>query len=292
MNHILLCCNKQYLQYMYSLIDSIVRNTNSELLIHIFYNWNLNDINWDKYKNTHIWLKIHILESDTGSNLVQISYLWSASYFRLFALQKLAQFWIKRILYLDIDMIVISNIDDIFLINVDKCVFAWCYENSPTINTGMMLVNCEKRLGGNYTQKNISYIQLNPEKITAADQTAINNVISKEDIMILDPIYNMTLQYWFTPLSSPYTHNQIKNYINQAKIVHFNGKKKARHFFCLHPLSFYYETYTHNPNFFRKMINFIYSHVLYMIAQIWLLRAIRSNKYIQKFIISMAAWTK
>jgi len=278
MNYISLCFDKNYLDHIKTLIYSIIQN-NKDLPITfcLFFWWNENDflnsniVEYIKklWKQTKYW----IFDESVANNLKSCSYLWKATYYRLYIPKLLLEANIYKTLYIDCDIINNGEICTLFDINLHNKYFAVCLENSDnkTFNAWVMLINCKKWEDDNIFQKLITFIAKNPEKIIYGDQSALNIVIKPTKYLILSPRYNLTIQYRYY-FKSPYTKQQIKTEIKHAVFFHFNGRKKPRDYFCEHP--FFYKWYTYKKTKSYKISLMYITNTLLIKLKIYYLKLI------------------
>lgn len=161
-------------------------------------------------------------------------------YYRIFAAYYLPK-KVKKILYLDPDLVVINKIDKLYNTNLDNYYFAaashiWgilqtfnqirlrMNSNNVYINSGVMLMNI-KLLRENQNRDEVyHFIKQNKSKLMLPDQDVISGLYGNK-ILPLDPYaYNMTEkllnQKYFLPHIS---ERWIKE---NSVIIHYCGKNK------------------------------------------------------------------
>lgn len=263
MNYISLCFDKNYLSHVKTLINSIIQNNqNLPITFCLFFWWNESDLNKSHIKDfvEKSWKKIkyRILDESVASNLKSCSYLWKATYYRLYIPKMLLKENIDKTLYIDCDIICNGNIGKLFNIELDDKYFAVCFENwdYESFNAGVMLIDCEKWEKDCLSEKLIKFIEDNPDKITVWDQSALNLVIKPEHYLLLPPRYNLTVQYWYYN-NYKYKKNQIKTEVKNAVFYHFNWKQKPWNYFCEHPRFNVRYVYMDNPSYKVYLLNLV-----------------------------------
>lgn len=261
MNYISLCFDKNYLHHVKTLIKSIIYNNKDlQITFCLFFGWNEKELkksNIEEYvKNLWKEVKYWILDESVASNLKSCSYLWKATYYRLYIPKLLLESKIDKTLYIDCDVVNNWKINDLFWVDIDNKYFAVCLENSDkyTFNAWVMLINCIEWEWDNLSEKLIKFIEDNPDKIQVWDQSALNLAVDKWSYLILSPRYNLTIQYWYY-VKYVYTKKQIKEEKRNAIFIHFNGRQKPRDYFCEHPLFKIRYTYEENPDYEIYLLN-------------------------------------
>jgi len=188
------------------------------------------------------------------------SYLSLETYFRLF-LDKLVQ--LDRILYLDVDTLVLDNLEELYLSNLDQdyLIAARPYDKSlPWVkgimrkydlrrgyfNSGVLLLNLRRLKNTNNLHDAI--VIASEKKIN--DQYALNIVFDMKFLEI-SPRYNWT--------------RNIFNFYGKKSIVHFTGEFKPNIYFFRHPDAKIYRSYYRQVNSFYK---FSFRYYIYTLKRI------------------------
>lgn len=162
-------------------------------------------------------------------------------YYRIFAARFLPR-RVDRILYLDPDLVVLKNLEDLYNIDFDGCYFAAAThvgrfltginaarlqmpDDAPYINSGVMMMNISLLRQEQDMSDVINYINDNKRRLLLPDQDVISAVYG-EKIKPIDPlIYNMSERLMLYP-------NSVENGIDadwvkqNSAIVHFCGRNK------------------------------------------------------------------
>lgn len=198
----------------------------------------LNDIS-KKYKRNLFISDVPSL----GIPEVLYSQRWPVSaYTRLFS-GKLLPEKVKKIIYLDCDTIILTDIYKIWNLEIDKYIFRGVKDcigklykkniglesNSPYINAGVLLINLEKLRNIDISSKIKSYLNKYIRYINYSDQDILNGIFQKE-IGFIEPEYNfMTLlsEYNYEEIiklrkpTNYYTSNQVYIAKKNPCIIHY-----------------------------------------------------------------------
>lgn len=151
-----------------------------------------------------------------------------AAFSRLF-LQKVKG--IDRILYLDSDTIINDSIKELYNTNIENYYFAAVQDNAAYyllkkigmnkknryINSGVLLINLKKWREENLEDKFIKFIEKHNGKVNHHDQGILNGTC-KDNILILEPKYNMMPEMiYLTVKQSNFLYN-VHNYYRQEQI--------------------------------------------------------------------------
>jgi lipopolysaccharide biosynthesis glycosyltransferase len=189
-------------------------------------------------------------------------YFTVATYYRLFFPSLLPQS-VTRLLHLDIDVVVIGDLSELFNKEVGNAPMAAVAEASvPTrpdlgihtegeyFNAGVILINMLEWKEQNISEKAIEYIKSFPEKIIFADQDALNGVLLNNWFK-LDYKYNMTIYYGLPEHLPP--KKELNNYLQDKVIIHYNTDHKPWLIHCANRLRFLYYFYLERtPNVDHK----------------------------------------
>ena len=172
---------------------------------------------------------------------------------------------IKKLLYLDGDIIVKGDVKELFEKKFEgNTLFAvkdpggsekqkrilGIPKNKFYFSCGVLLIDCEKWRKNNFTKKITDYIKNNPEKIEFADQDGSNAVLYNE-WEELDPRWNVItrlfLHYKYfniLPING-YDKENIRQIIKNPKIIHYAGFLKPWYFLDPIPKKQIYWQYLH-----------------------------------------------
>jgi len=192
------------------------------------------------YNTKIIFIKI---ENEIINSLPVNYHITSPAYFRLLIPKIILE---NKIIYLDCDTIIKKDLTNLFNINLcNKAIGAvealtkkenlkrkpWI--GNIYINSGVMLIDCNRWNKINLTEKTIKFAKKNPTKLENVDQDAINYTCQKY-IKTLDRKYNLEVK-------TEDKKTKIKH-INII-IIHYIGSIKPWHFMYNGPLKEEYKKY-------------------------------------------------
>ena len=252
-----------YCVHMGICIVSIMENNNSTVNMHILNN-NISKENMgklyelkDKYPNLNYFfydMEEYFSKNKYSKVITEelkdngfFKLLGISSYSRIFLTELLPEH-IDKILYLDADTIVLDNLDELFSMDLDgyycagvinmngivtKVEYTGKQYDTPFINSGVLLINLDKWRTSNFIDSAIDLIKTYPKKGYLHDQNIIN-IVSKGQILLLDPKFNAMSEFYYVKYSKNlklnsyfgsterfYSINQMENELKNPTIVHF-----------------------------------------------------------------------
>ncbi|MDB5226400.1 MAG: glycosyl transferase family 8 [Bacteroidota bacterium] len=159
-----------------------------------------------------------------------------ANYYRLFLTEILSP-GLNKILYLDVDMIITSDITPLYNINLDNAPLAAVSSNNKELNSvlnipqsfeyfnsGVLLINLQYFREHHLAEQFAKYITQNPDKITFWDQDVLNALLYEKRIPVG--------REWNVAEDTLAT-----NVIPSVNIIHYTGMHKPWNKpYCSHPL--------------------------------------------------------
>lgn len=241
MNNIVVCSSNAYAKYVAVLFESIVLNTNSDINFYVIYS----SIDESDLKEITAIIKqnsentINFVEFDFFGELEKLDYheeipKFSGSYdtyTRLFLPEILKPYGVSKCLYMDVDIIVNKNLDELLTItnNID-CIGGIVDTVSINmkiplgkdnyVNAGVLALNLEKLEELDFSRKCLSFAKNNKSSITIYDQDIVNNVFPDSDnrIALLDIKFN--------------TYLSKTAAVRNAVVLHFTGPYKPWNPLC------------------------------------------------------------
>jgi lipopolysaccharide biosynthesis glycosyltransferase len=214
------------------------------------------------------------------SHLKYSGHASSSNYSRLLA-PKLLPEKIKKCIYLDSDILVLSDISEMWEIPLDNrallaaqditvpymCSSATLVEyeacnefisedeplptykdlnippTSKYFNTGILVMNIEKWRDQQIGERTLDYLHKYEDKIRWWDQDACNALLY-DDWGEIDPTWNQLSHIYRYPTwkQSPFNEDDFNRILKHPKIIHFAAKSKPWHEDCNHPaVDLYFE---------------------------------------------------
>lgn len=262
--HIAFVADDRYIPYLAVTALSVIANYNGEraLVFHIVHD-GISDANLRNLNKTltakNVFLDFIEVNPKDYEDLVLTGYFSRACYFRI-DLPKLLGDSIKKVIYLDCDVLVLDNIDCIWSLDLlQNALLAapdpLCFARSEILefpriykyfNSGVMVMNLQKWRTTDLSKKVISYIRDNPEKISFPDQDGLN-AIMYNDWGELPMSWNQMHYFYKAEIfSSGVDACYVNLMLDAAKapsIIHFTGADKPWLFFSQHPNKGLYKKY-------------------------------------------------
>lgn len=272
---ITIALNQRYINHCLALLSSILENTAfpNKILFYIFTQQEeiidthliINLVS--KYKAAVNFIKII---PQKYRDLSQIEYKTIDAYSRIFAPKILHDLGHDKIIYLDTDLIVRSDIAKLWEIDLGDATIGAIrddyYEKGegfgPLFNSGVMVINTQRWSQRDIEEEVVQEIRRGEVgKISLADQDDLNRVLAK-DWKILDPKWNV--------MAGDLMSGKVV--YKDANIIHFNGNKfnKPDYIWNDHPgKSEYYhyfmkgkrslKAYLHIPSWTVRLIRIFFS---------------------------------
>lgn len=231
-----LCFNEGYVPYACVTIKSIMDNANPEddVVIHIVSDYLSNDsLEFLKQWN----VVFHIINDDSIFDGIDSS-VWSVyTLYRLF-LPKYLETDIHKVLYLDCDVIVNDNLNELFEMDMRDRAIAGCIDpqtyseevfarlnygvEKKYICAGVLLMNLDYWRENDLTDKVVEYMKSNPDKIAFLEQDALNFLCSENKI-ILPAEYGVQCSFLRDNRFLVEHIDSIESIVDNPKIVHYAG---------------------------------------------------------------------
>lgn len=259
------CCNSDFTKHMTTLFVSILENSRNNNEEYAFY---VIDDNINKQSKrllidtlSHYNTQVNFLHINKRffSNAVESTRIPQTAYYRIAIPELFRDTDVKRILYLDCDMVAVDDLsylweielDDYPVAAVEDAGFHNRFEKMDIVtesdlyfNSGFMLINVVPWLEKDITSKVLEYIQYNPEKLRFHDQDALNAILHDQWLQ-LHPSWNVQ-SYIVNQEKKHPTANGEKEY-EEARahphIIHYSGHVKPWHEEFSSPIENFYKIY-------------------------------------------------
>lgn len=243
---------------LYSILSSSDKNDIFDIFIlenNVSFECKKKMIDTFNTKNCNIkFINVNTTLTDTFTKYKITPHITKAGYLRLFVAEYLKD--TDKIIYLDCDTIVLSNLRDFFNTNIENHYIAAIedaghiynirfyskfYETfNPYINTGVLLINLNLWRKDNLSCKLTDAIEKNKEKFLLGDQDTIN-FVCKDKIKIMDFSYNLqTSALDIKKLLPKGIKNNLKEALKKPHIIHYSTNKKP------------WNSHTHLKNYYLK----------------------------------------
>lgn len=277
-----LCFNDAYVPYASVTIKSIMDNAkpNDKIVVHIFSDY-LSDANVKLLKRWNV--EFHIITDDCVFQGIDTS-VWSIyTLYRLF-LPKYLSGDIHKVLYLDCDVVVNENLDELFEIDLSGKAFGGCldpqtnnkevftrlgYESSKGyICAGVLLMNLDFWRENDLSNRVVNYMKSNPDKIIFLEQDALNYLCCDNKI-ILPLSYGVQVPFFRDERFIKEYTSDINVLIDSPAIIHYAGyhpwvycKDKSMH------SNLWWKTYKSLNKFPQVKIDYVKSVFKYFLRYI------------------------
>ncbi|SOB91174.1 lipopolysaccharide biosynthesis glycosyltransferase [Ureibacillus xyleni] len=253
--------NSVFLQHFCVMAMSVVSNTNHTIHFHIINNDLTNEdkqlVNKVFKKYNYVSVSFYTIEDKLLEDIkIQAEHLTIQALYRLL-IPEILPHSINKVIYLDSDLLVNSNIANLYDIDVEDYYIAAVNEifepstillklNSSLdyFNSGVMIINLKKWREDAFLQKCLVFAKNNQDKLLLADQDILNGVLKGEWKRI--PLeWNLVKGIWidYQEYCKRYSKVYIDTIIEKPNIIHFTTPSKPWHWLCDHPYKekyFYY----------------------------------------------------
>lgn len=262
--HIVVATDSNYLIHTATLINSIARSHNSQIVMHVFGS-NLSDT--DKEFLDRISSKIVVRFYEVDSKVIEKRLFNSQSisanrsitcYSRLLIPEMLPED-IDRCIYMDVDAIVLGSLEPLMTVDLTDAAIAGVQDTVSSrhlkilglrasqtyINSGFILWNLDYCRKNKVVDKFADFVKSFGGNVPANDQGTINGVLSDE-IKLLDPRYNVMTPFFDMSATdiknlfdgNRYSQEEYNEAVDNPVFVHFTPFMTTRPWMenCRHPL--------------------------------------------------------
>ncbi len=263
--HIVFAIDERYVQHCAVTITSIFENSAADKIsISILYNDINNELKEKLEKYIHTFtsnVQFILTRNECLKNFPVSKHITLATYYRIL-LPKLLDKEIKKVLFLDCDLIIKKDIRLLWNIDISKYSHAAVLEsgmdsnhkkligiaeNAPYFNAGVMLINLEYWRNYNLLERAKQYTKNNLRYIKYWDQDILNFIFQSQWLEI-HPIWNSTeivfMSYeWKIRKFGDLKCIELANAKEEPGIIHFTGSDKPWHYYNNHPCKQEYYKY-------------------------------------------------
>lgn len=254
--------NKCFLQHFHAMLTSLLTNTCAKsITLHIlnsdldYDDQELIIENFKQYDNLKI--KFYRINATDFQDIdIVFEHLTVEALYRL-CLPRLLPKDIEKVLYLDSDMIILSDILELYNTDITNYYLAACNEYHPYFsanldlksakdyfNSGLLLMNIKKCREDNFEQICLTFAKETKKIMYCLDQDILNGVLQgnwlRLDLSwnVVRSIFEQTELY-----ESVYRKEYIQKCIKKPKIIHYTTFSKPWHYLDNHPYKDAYMKY-------------------------------------------------
>lgn len=282
--HFLFCANDLYAQHLAACMVSLLENSSLKkhdiCVVGKFEDASVSSKLQelaDRYENTTLRI-INFLPPDDMKLPTRMH--WTADTFSRFWVRDFFGPTVKRVLYLDSDMIIRRDVRRLWECDLkgkmfgavsipgsDRAAALSIPKQHDYFNNGVLLFDMEKWHTEQPLKTLIPYIEQNVEDLPFLDQDALNACYYHERAA-LDYRWNMIVPFTWKESFIPLPRDEQREIVIGACIVHYNGRSKPWHYINDHPYKADYWRYVRMtpwrdakesgksfPNWLKKIFN-------------------------------------
>lgn len=251
--NIISVCDDKYAQHLGVMFTSLLENTKAKNVDFYVIDGGISDLNRDKLVTTVKKYNKNIeflnVNKEKYSSFALKNNMSHAAYYKL-SIPELLPSKCNKVIFLDCDLIVLDDIEDLWQIDVSNHNLAAVLEPEFTrheelkldesvsyFNSGVMLINLDLWRKNKISEKAYEYLEENSYNISLHDQDAFNVVLSRYSLLTIPQRWNQRPKYTLKDFPSVYyNEREFKEAVNSPGIVHFaGGNNKPWHYLCDHP---------------------------------------------------------
>lgn len=241
--HVLFCADPGYFRHLAVAAVSLAENNpHVRLDVHVFCSGEDNDaerrlrISLSKYGK--LTLSIYQVTDPTLDDFFTSRHLPKETYLRIYAAQIIPSH-IDRLLYLDSDLVVVANVDELWSTSLNGYAMAAAPDFAVPdrlgvlgfpgridyVNAGVLLINLDYWRRNDVTARLIEYIREAGDLLTCHDQDALN-VVLRDRIWLLDLRWNVQVQMFRPHAPTHLNATTLRMARLDPAIIHFTGPSK------------------------------------------------------------------
>lgn len=250
--HLLMCCNELYLQHLFVALTSIAEQPTHYRYEVVVATGAADSARLDALAVTvlghyrHMRVGFRSFSPDASLVLPIRAHYTTDIFTRLWVADFFAA-TVKRVLYLDSDMVVVGSLDPLWETGLGgrvigavsipgstRCAPLGVPEAAGYFNSGVLLIDLAKWREVDAFGRLLAYIQSHHDILVDPDQDALNAVLY-DDRAPLGYEWNVISPFYFPHHDLGMTVAEVDRVRTQARIVHFNGASKPWSYFSRHP---------------------------------------------------------
>lgn len=279
--HIAFCLDRNYLKYMVVAAHSIADKhvSTGQLILHLVHkDFTEQDKELIKNELNKDFIIYFYDGSSIDFNLQGDNNRYGLAALYRLSLDQLLPKNIKKVIYLDCDVLVTGDLAELWKINIESYILAavvnLCSKASKEVNlqpedyfnSGVLLINIELWRKESVSHQVLEYMRKHYDKLKCLDQSALNVVTLKKWLRLS---LNWNVQsdvYAYTEkrkINHFYDDLEVKDALVNSKIIHFTGPKKPWHYYSFHPCKKAYKNYykgifgMSDPNFYSDKSSYV-----------------------------------
>lgn len=244
---VLFCCNPAFYQHLaVALISMLERNPHAEFEVYLITSAPDERLEAKLRRSLEIYRSVVLIirhfSLESYAHFFVSSHITLESYLRILAAEVLGDD-IGKILYLDCDLVVLSDLKDLWETDIDANSLAAAPDlyggfrrealgmpaNSPYVNAGVLLLNLARWRRERISERLIRFIEAHGE-LTFHDQDAINAVLH-DSMLLLNRRWNVQAQmYRVKRRAVGDAYEAIRAACRDPAILHYAGPEKPWRF--------------------------------------------------------------
>jgi len=240
--------DRNYAQAAGVMLNSLFLNTTSKVHVYLLHP-DLKDADIAQFNelvssHAHAAISYHSITSQEMSGLPINGHLTSVMYY-LFLLPEVLPHAVEKVLYLDPDMLVLSDIEEVWQTDLGESLLAAVpvfaepremivSEGEDYFNSGVVLINLKRWREEGLQGKLMEMTNRLAEHVLCPDQDVLN-VVTKNRWKKLTLSWNKRPDFYLNQGSSIYSNDEINTAEKDVGIIHFTGPVKPWHYACSHP---------------------------------------------------------
>ncbi len=295
--------DRNYVQPLGVMLHSLLSNTNCQIQIYLLHS-DLEQMHIERLdaliaQHDHAKINYHQIHSKKIDSFLVNGHLTTAMYY-IFLLPNILPTSVDKVLYLDPDVVVLSDIEKLWTIKIENNFLAAVpilatprkkilKAHDDYFNTGVVLINLNEWRTHNIMKKSLNAVVKLADYIKFPDQDVLN-VIAKGRWKKLPLCWNKRPDFYLNQGNSIYSSDETETAKKEIGIIHFTGPVKPWHYACSHPKRNVYVKYklgtpwANEPLQGKNFISFLSRITPYRIGA-WITRKLAHSalaRYIKK----------
>jgi lipopolysaccharide biosynthesis glycosyltransferase len=242
--NISIAIDDEYCMHASSMILSLLECSRKEKYkIYVFYSssglskQNISDLKESINQSNCLLVFMMLKDNPFAERDSALGKMSEAAYYRIISFDLIPE---KRVIYLDADTIVLSDIKELFNFNLQESTIGavedyvlGLFDKKDYFNSGVLIVDLEKWKKEQYSTKVVNYIKANNGKLVYPDQDALNEIL--KDNWIKLRFNRQKIIYELNEIDLGIKKSLLKELINNPSIIHYTGLTKPWHFKYVFP---------------------------------------------------------